>query len=145
MDVGRVHGGATPNRSCGGAELHIDWRLVPGMQPAAMLEELDVCLRRALDSSGCTFSRRTLFDGISAFETPANSHMVRTVERLAGAPSQAVSFGTEAPFFSGMGMETIVIGPGRISQAHQPNEYVEHASLAAGETLLEELVSELTA
>ncbi len=145
LNFGHVHGGDNPNRICGDVELHIDMRLVPGMHPAEMREQLDVRLRQALDGSGCTFSRRTLFEGISAFETPADSRMVRTAERLAGAPSQAVSFGTEAPFFSGMGMETIVIGPGRISQAHQPNEYVEHASLVAGETLLEALVSELTA
>ena len=37
------------------------------------------------------------------------------------------------------------MGPGRIDQAHQPNEYVEQAALAAGEKLIEGLVIELTA
>ncbi len=144
LNFGHVHGGDNPNRICADVELHIDMRLVPGMDPVAMREELDICLNQALAGTGCTYKRRILFEGFGAFETSADSEFVRVVERLAGAPAQTVSFGTEASFFSSMGMETIVIGPGRISQAHQPNEYVEQASLAAGETLLEELVTELT-
>jgi len=35
-----------------------------------------------------------------------------------------VSFGTEAPFFDRLGMETLVLGPGDIAQAHQPDEYL---------------------
>lgn len=144
LNFGHVHGGDNPNRICADVELHIDMRLVPGMDPEAMREELDVCLNQALAGTGCTYRRRTLFEGFGAFETPADSRFVKTVERLAGAPAQSVSFGTEASFFTEMGMETLVIGPGRISQAHQPNEYVEQASLAAGEALVEKLVVELT-
>ncbi len=145
LNFGHVHGGDNPNRICADVELHIDMRLVPGMDPAVMREELDVCLNQALAGTGCTYQRRTLFEGFGAFETPADSNFVRSVERLAGAPAQTVSFGTEASFFSSMGMETVVIGPGRISQAHQPNEYVERSSLADGEKLIEQLVVELTA
>lgn len=35
-----------------------------------------------------------------------------------------VSFATEAPFFNQLGMETLVLGPGDIAQAHQPDEYL---------------------
>lgn len=55
-------------------------------------------------------------------------------ERLAVSPgkynliatvgSGSVAFGTEAPYFNSMQTETIVIGPGSINQAHQPNEYL---------------------
>ncbi|WP_373507638.1 M20/M25/M40 family metallo-hydrolase, partial [Thiocapsa sp.] len=39
--------------------------------------------------------------------------------------AEAVNFGTEAPFLNQLGMETIVLGPGDIAQAHQPDEYLE--------------------
>jgi acetylornithine deacetylase len=35
-----------------------------------------------------------------------------------------VAFGTEAPFLQDMGIDTIVLGPGDIEQAHQPDEYL---------------------
>lgn len=144
LNFGHVHGGDNPNRICAEAELHVDMRLVPGMTPKAMREELDDCLAGTLVGSGCTFERRPLFEGFEAFDTPSDSAFVRTLQRLSGAHAHSVSFGTEASFFSGMGMETVVLGPGRIAQAHQPNEYIEQASLAAGEELIERLVVELT-
>ena len=41
----------------------------------------------------------------------------------------AVPYGTEASHFEAAGSSTVVIGPGSIDQAHQPNEYVEIAEL----------------
>lgn len=145
LNFGHVHGGDNPNRICAEAELHIDMRLVPGMGLDDMREELDVCVNQALAGTGCSYERRTLFQGVDAFETAADSRLVEAAERLSGHAPQVVSFATEAGFFTGMGMETIVMGPGRISQAHQPDEYVEQASLAAGDKLIEQLVHELVA
>jgi acetylornithine deacetylase len=145
LNFGHVHGGDNPNRICTDAELHIDLRLVPGMPANDLRAELDVCVNRALADTGCSYRRRTLFQGVDAFESPADSRLVQAAERLSGESSQAVSFATEAGFFTRMGMEVLVMGPGRIDQAHQPNEYVEQASLAAGEKLIEGLVTELIA
>ena len=46
-------------------------------------------------------------------------------ERLTGHRAEAVAFATEAPFLQQLGMETIVMGPGSIDRAHQPDEYLE--------------------
>ena len=43
---------------------------------------------------------------------------------LTGHVAGAVAFGTEAPFLSQLGMETLIMGPGYIDQAHQPDEYL---------------------
>lgn len=144
LNFGHVHGGDNPNRICADAELHVDLRLVPGMQLDEMRAELDVCVNQALAGTGCSYRRRTLFQGVDAFEARPDSRLVQAAERLSGEAAQVVSFATEAGFFTGMGMETIVMGPGRISQAHQPNEYVEQASLAEGDKMIEGLVTELT-
>ncbi|MGH8274245.1 MAG: acetylornithine deacetylase [Gammaproteobacteria bacterium] len=145
LNFGHVHGGDNPNRICAEAELHIDLRLVPGMRLDEVRAELDVCVNRALADTGCSYRRRTLFPGVEAFETRPDSRLVKAAERFSGESAQVVSFATEAGFFDGMGMETLVLGPGRISQAHQPDEYVERSSLAAGGKLIEGLVAELTA
>ncbi|KZZ81748.1 hypothetical protein A3767_25305 [Oleiphilus sp. HI0133] len=61
---------------------------------------------------------------VPAFETPASSELVKICERLTDTKAQAVAFATEAPFLSGMGMDTVVMGAGSIDQAHQPNEFL---------------------
>ena len=45
-------------------------------------------------------------------------------EKLTGYTADAVAFATEAPFLQSLGMETIVMGPGSIDQAHQPDEFI---------------------
>ena len=59
-----------------------------------------------------------------AFESPADSDIVRACEAFSGFAADAVAFGTEAPFFSNLGVETVVLGVGNINQAHQPDEYL---------------------
>ncbi len=41
----------------------------------------------------------------------------------------AVAYATEAGQFQGQGLQTIILGPGSIAQAHQPDEYIETAQL----------------
>ncbi|WP_426122080.1 M20/M25/M40 family metallo-hydrolase [Methylococcus capsulatus] len=60
----------------------------------------------------------------AGFRNPGGSGLVRCCEHLSHARAGAVSFGTEAPFFSRLGMETVVLGAGYIEQAHQPDEYL---------------------
>jgi len=56
---------------------------------------------------------------------------------LTGAnESGTVPFGTEAGVFQQAGISTVVIGPGDIAQAHQPDEYLTKAQLTAGASFL---------
>jgi acetylornithine deacetylase len=47
-----------------------------------------------------------------------------------------VAFGTEAGLFKGIGIPTVVCGPGDIRQAHQADEYVSLEQLARCEAFL---------
>ena len=66
-----------------------------------------------------------LVKNIAPFEQAADSELVHLAERLTGHQAEAVAFATEAPFLQALGMETIVMGPGSIDRAHQPDEYLE--------------------
>ncbi len=68
---------------------------------------------------------RSLMDDIGPFEQAAQSELVQLAETLTGHSAEAVAFATEAPFLQQLGMETIVMGPGSIDRAHQPDEYLE--------------------
>ncbi len=45
-------------------------------------------------------------------------------EMLTGHPAEAVAFGTEGPYLRDLDMDVVVLGPGDIEQAHQPDEYL---------------------
>ncbi len=124
MNLGHIHGGDNPNRICGECELQIDLRPLPGMQIDELRESLRQRLGETLDDSGLGLELTPLFPGIDAMETPAQAAIVQAAETLTGHPAEAVAFATEGPFFNAMGMETVVLGPGHIDQAHQPDEYI---------------------
>ena len=124
LNLGCIHGGDNPNRICGHCELQFDLRAVPGMNNDELRQEIDARLLAVAERSGTKIRRDTLFGGVPAFEEPANSALVQAAERLTGHSAASVAFATEAPFIQSLGMETIIMGPGHIDQAHQPNEYI---------------------
>lgn len=125
MNLGHIHGGDNPNRICGACELHIDIRPLPGMDLQSLRSELNTRLKKVMPEHGFTLETLPLFSGIPAMETSAESELVKAAEKLTGEASSSVAFGTEAPYLTEMGIETIVLGPGNIDQAHQPDEYLE--------------------
>jgi len=80
-----------------------------------------------------TFSKKTLFkmtDQVIELSDYASLKQTTAVEsrlnrKISSTESQAVAFGTEAPFYNQIGLETTVMGPGGIKQAHQPDEFIE--------------------
>ncbi len=140
LNLGHIHGGDNPNRICGDCELHIDLRPLPGMRLPELREELHTRIERLLAGSGLGFEIVPLFGGIEAMETPADAAIVRAAETLTGHSAEAVAFGTEAPYFRQLGMETLVLGPGDIEQAHQPDEYLLASRVAPTVELLRGLI-----
>lgn len=124
MNFGCIHGGDNPNRICGQCELHFDIRTTPGMNN----EELDTLIQNILspvaERRAINIGLRALMPGLAAYEEPAHSEIVTLVEQLTGQAAGTVAFATEAPFFQQLGMQTIVMGPGSIDQAHQPDEFM---------------------
>ena len=74
--------------------------------------------------------------------TPADSRIVRACEAHAGCAAGSVNFGTEAPFFTELGAETVVFGPGDIDLAHQPDEYLDMRFVAPAERAVHDLVQQ---
>ena len=125
LNLGCVHGGDSPNRICGRAELHFDLRMTPGGDNETLRGEIAERLAGIARQYDLEIELRSLVHDIAPFEQAADSELVRLAERLTGHPAKAVSFATEAPFLQSLGMETIVMGPGSIDRAHQPDEYLE--------------------
>ncbi len=54
--------------------------------------------------------------------------------------TRAVAFAAEAGLFQQGGLPTVICGPGSIAQAHQPNEFISVAQVAAGTRFLHDLL-----
>ena len=124
LNLGHIHGGDNPNRICAECELHIDLRPLPGMDAAELRGELHHRVRHSLHDSGIGADFESLSAGVEPMETAADAPIVTLAEKLTGSTAQAVAFATEAPWLAQLGMDTVVMGPGDIAQAHQPDEYL---------------------
>ena len=140
VNLGHIHGGDNPNRICAECELHFDIRPLPGMDLAALRDEISRRVGQALEGTGLGFEMIALFEGIPAMETPAEAAIVATCESLTGHTAEAVAFGTEGPYLNDLGMETVILGPGDIAQAHQPDEFLALDRIGPGVEILEGLI-----
>ena len=140
MNLGHIHGGDNPNRICPECELHFDVRTLPGMQGDTVRAEFRERVSRALAGSGLEIEYRSLFAGTEPMETPASSELVKYVEESTGHKAEAVAFGTEGPYLNALGMQTVIMGPGDIDVAHQPDEHLPLAMLKPTQEFLDRLI-----
>lgn len=94
------------------------------MVPETLRDLLRTRIDAALADLDLALEFEPLFDGLPPLETPLTSPLVMACTALTGRDPVSVAFGTEGPYYRAMGMDTVVLGPGNIEQAHQPNEYL---------------------
>jgi acetylornithine deacetylase len=139
LNLGVIHGGDNPNRICGHCQLEFDVRLLPGMTSVGVRDEIRARIEPVAAKHGVSFSFTPLFPGVEAFANEQTA-LLRACEKLTGHGAQSVSYGTEAPFFQQLGMDTLVLGPGSIDVAHQPNEYMALDQVQPCINLLQSLI-----
>ncbi|MGF1465159.1 MAG: acetylornithine deacetylase [Sandaracinaceae bacterium] len=125
LNLGRIEGGDNPNRICARCRAEYDVRLLPGMDMSAIRDEVRRRLDTRLAGRGLGIELGPLFTPVPPFETPADARLVQALEAMTSMPARGVSFATEAPYLTDLGIETVVLGPGDIAVAHQPDEYLE--------------------
>ena len=144
--VGVIEGGIADNVVPADCRFHYEFRNLPGSDVAAMqgevrayAETLEPAMRAVDADAGIRFE--TLCE-MPAFLAGADDPAVLLAQRLAATDATTlVAFGTEAGLFQRAGTPTVVCGPGHIAQAHQADEYVSLAQLAAAERFLLALTS----
>ena len=140
LNFGCIHGGDNPNRICDHAELEFDLRNLPSMDMTDFIGQLEARVAARLAGFGASIS--LLHEPVPAFENPA-SRLVRDIQEIEGHQREpgSVAFGTEAPFMAALNLDTVVIGPGSINQAHQPNEFLPLDQIQPATNLIRTLAS----
>jgi acetylornithine deacetylase len=140
LNPGCIHGGDAANRIPACCELRVDLRFLPGMDLQGLREEMRARARSALADTAYRIDFDSLYPGCPAFETPATAAIVKACEELTGHAAGAVDFATEGAIFNGMAIDTVVLGPGNIEQAHQPDEYLALDRIEPTVQLLRQLI-----
>tara|TARA_R110000737_G_scaffold47011_2_gene66831 strand:- start:6171 stop:7331 length:1161 start_codon:yes stop_codon:yes gene_type:complete len=140
INLGAIRGGDNANRICGHCELDIDMRSLPGMKDQELVSWLSKALQPIAEKYPGRLTISELDPSSPSFQQTPESELVLTAEKLSGHNCCAVNYATEAPFIQQLGCQTIVMGPGSIDQAHQPNEYLAHSEIAKTEQLFTKLI-----
>ncbi|TWI57307.1 acetylornithine deacetylase [Pseudomonas duriflava] len=140
LNLGCIHGGDNPNRICGQCALEFDIRPLPGMRPDELRQAIQARLQPLAERHAVQIDYHPLFPEVPPFEEPATSELVYLAEKLTGHRAEAVAFGTEAPYFQQLGCETLVLGPGDIACAHQPDEHLDLSRIEPMVQVLRQLI-----
>ncbi len=145
--VGVFHGGTALNIVPDRAEVTFEFRVLPTEDADALVDEITGFVRGVLEPEmrARHADARVDLDVLSAFpglDTADDADVVALAKRLARRNDHAkVAFGTEGGRFAqGLGVPTVVVGPGAIAQAHKPDEYIAVSQLRACEAFLARLV-----
>ncbi|WP_076542008.1 acetylornithine deacetylase [Shewanella sp. UCD-KL21] len=140
MNFGHIHGGDAANRICGCCDLHLDIRPLPGIE----LADLELMVINYLADINKQYPGsievRTLYPGSESFAGKADSYWTKLVSKLANSQAEVVNYATEAPYINQLGCQTLVLGPGSINQAHQPDEYIGLEYLTPTVELIKKLI-----
>lgn len=139
MNFGNIHGGDAINRICACCELQFDMRPLPNLPVEDLYAMVNEHLKPLIEQYGNLVEIRHLHDGIPGYECEHSAQVVQVVEKLLGEKCDVVNYCTEAPFIQQL-CPTLVLGPGSIEQAHQPDEFLELKYIEPTKELLTKLV-----
>lgn len=144
MNFGAIQGGDAVNRICACCELHFDIRPLPNISLADLDEMLQEKLAPMFAQYGDRLSIRNLHEPTPGYECEHSAQVVQVVEKLLGEKCEVVNYCTEAPFIQQL-CPTLVLGPGSIEQAHQPDEFMSADFIQPTRDLLSKMIQHFCA
>lgn len=147
LSVGTIAGGTAVNIIARECSFEWDLRNIPDDDGAALKARLDRFIADDLLPRMRAVYPQASVETETAVAVPpllpqAGSPAEDLARRLTGAnATTAVSFATEAGMFQEAGIPAVVCGPGSITVAHKPDEFISRAELAAGQVFLDRLLA----
>jgi acetylornithine deacetylase len=146
INVGIISGGTAGNILARECTLNWGYRTLPGDDPwevqrraeAYVAELLLPKMKARHPDANVVLKRRSFVPGLLPQENEEAAKLA--LQWTGGNRTYAVPYGTEAGIFRGHGIPTVICGPGDISQAHQPNEFVAKSQMDACDAFLGKLL-----
>jgi len=145
LSVTRIAGGIADNVVPENCEMVLDRRLLPGESLDDALDDLHALLDRAKREHGVEAEIAAIRTKAGSTETPVDDPLVRKAVAISRA--HGVTFpqpggltgGCDLVHFHDVGAVGIVLGPGSLDVAHQPDEYVSKDDLARAALIYRDL------
>lgn len=145
--VNQFKGGEGRNIVAGHASFFWEMRLLPGISDRAALQTVQdrvaaeiVPAMHAVDpATGISWDVVARIPALAPAPPDLESRLLHLLGQNAPV---VVPYGSEAGIFAESGTPAVILGPGNIAQAHQPDEWIERGQLEACMTVLERLVGE---
>lgn len=146
--VGTIHGGTADNITARDCQFVMGFRCIPG-------ESVEGWHARYLDEVARIEAGMRVVHPEARIDTAVRFHVPgltpeidgtaeALVRRLTGDnATHVVSYATEAGQFQEAGYSAVIIGPGNIAQAHQPNEWLSVSQFEKGIAFVDTLIAHL--
>lgn len=128
VHAGVMRGGTALNIVPDHAELLFEIRHLVDEPPASILARIPLPPQVRVTETGC-------YPGLRTDPTTLS----RLLPLLPDPAPVAIAYGTEAGFFAGLGIPTVVCGPGTMADGHRPDEAIDIAQLALCAAVLDRL------
>ena len=145
--TGTVNGGTALNIVPESCTFEFEFRSIGDDDVNALVDEVisygrstpEPAMKAVAPETGITFDNRSGFPGL---DTPANADVVALAKQLMGTRDHGkVAYGTEAGRFSAAGIQSVVIGPGSIDQAHKADEFIAESEMAKCVGFIDQLIA----
>lgn len=143
LQVGTVKGGQAVNIIPDLCIAELEARAIPGISPSELLaptrEKAESLRSRGLQVN---WDLMSAYPALSLANDAPLAQLLRELTRQ--EPLAAVSYGTEAGLYQEAGIDAIICGPGDISRAHRPDEFILLDELIACQSMIETLGARLS-
>lgn len=149
LHAGVIHGGTAGNITARDCAVLAEVRMMPEEDPAvwqarlaAEAARLEAEAQAVAPEAYVRIESHHVIPALAPEPGGAAETLARALTGDNG--TTVVSFQTEAGQFQAAGLSTVICGPGSIEQAHQPDEFISLAQLAAGSAFMDRLTARLS-
>ena len=137
LNVGSIKGGQAVNIVPDKCEIILGYRPLPGDDPVAVFERLNMRLQELSSLPKDSWSM-SLLNVTPALHTPEHQPLEKTLCPFASDPhASAAAFATDGGNLAKLGIHSLIFGPGSIDVAHKANEFIELSALQKGTDIVE--------
>ncbi|MBU0861371.1 MAG: M20/M25/M40 family metallo-hydrolase, partial [Alphaproteobacteria bacterium] len=148
VHTGVIQGGTAHNITAKDCHFDLSFRVVPGEDVndwrdrfLAKVAEVEAEMQAVHPD---TYIKAEAYFGLPGLQPEEQGRAEELARMLTGDNgSHVVSYGTEAGQFQERGYSAVVVGPGDIAQAHQPDEFITVDQFTAGQDFMRALVAHL--
>lgn len=138
LNVATVSGGVAMNVIPDRCQVELGVRLLPGMSSSDVVGRVQSAVAGAVSADEVSLQ---VLGESPAMILPEDSPIHRLLrEQMGQQEGRSVSFATDAGWLQTLHLECVIFGPGSITVAHKPNEYLPIAEFERAATVLERVI-----